>query len=164
MEQTAQEYIERLIEQTTQEEKTNLMKQTTQELIDQTKEKLKSAQLLVVKTNNLVKNHEQTLKELEVQLKREATGRHVFPPGFKFGYNDRRGDPQFTPYWYLTLNDANGRTVFSESYDINRCQDAIKADALDRAWKLVDIADAIMHARQTESKSDEISENRSENV
>lgn len=57
-----------------------------------------------------------------------------FPKGFKFGYNNRRGDPQFTPYWWL---EHNGEVVahFHEGLDYPNTA-AVKAAALEAASRI----------------------------
>ena len=78
------------------------------------------------------------------QVERESRNRHVFPDGFHFSYNNRRGDPQYTCYWVCVLRSASGVEVWRAQYSEDHyTEESAKATALDAAWKLYDIAQAI---------------------
>ena len=103
---------------------------------------------------DLVKHREKELKALQAQLEREKTKRDTLPPGFTFQYNNRRGDPQYTPFWEMWIRNAQQEEVARYTYsEEHYTEKEAFAAALDTAWKLTDIADAIMHARQMEPES-----------
>lgn len=68
--------------------------------------------------------------------RRELTKRGFcgFPDGFEFGYNNRRGDPQFTPYWYLRYNGEDV-SHFNKGLRFPN-EKAAKAAALEAATRL----------------------------
>lgn len=83
-------------------------------------------------------------KNLDVQKKLNAMSNKnmgEFPPGFKFYYNDRRGDPQFTPFWCLRLDGSD--EVYVMFHEDRYNEDAARLAALKEAWRLVSISDTI---------------------
>ena len=87
---------------------------------------------------------DEELREGQRQLEREKNRRDVFPAGFTFRYNNRRGDPQYTCFWECTLLDAHGKEVWRGAYSEDKYNEhSARTKALDTAWELVDIAEAI---------------------
>lgn len=103
------------------------------------------------------KDHQDHLRQLEkrfneakLELHLAELGHSKLPRGFYFGYNDRRGDPQFTPFWYLSLSGAFGYLAkWGEDTHEERTAET-QARAL--AWKMVKEAEIIMY-HQEEAKS-----------
>ena len=100
---------------------------------------------------------QEELRQHNIQLNREKKNRDKLPQGFRFGYNDRRGEPNFDPYWYCELHNEAGKTVWSQKWtdgfiDYNKemTEELAFSKALDLSWELMDIAEAVFYHRREE--------------
>jgi hypothetical protein len=73
-----------------------------------------------------------------------------FPPGFKFYYNNRRGDPQFTPFWCLRLDGSD--EVYFMFHEGKYDENSARLAALKEAWRLMSIS-VVISAHQIKTKS-----------
>jgi hypothetical protein len=75
----------------------------------------------------------------------EDRDRLEFPIGFHFGYNNRRGDPQYTPYWYLVFRDKDGKSLKEYHYNSERyTEKGARTAALEDAWSIYDLCVALL--------------------
>jgi hypothetical protein len=117
---------------------------TSEEMVEIIQREKQALEAKIQAHKDEIRAVEKRLAAAQAQVEREKRRRHVFPVGFHFYFNNRRGDPQYTRYWECVLHDASGKEVWRHSYsEDDYTESTAKAAALDAAWKLCDIAEAI---------------------
>jgi hypothetical protein len=97
-----------------------------------------------------IKEAKATIEKLKSKSSLSEFFNKPLPPGFKFRWNDRRGDPNYDPYWEVWLEGCphGWRNVYyEESCDNDR--EIAYAKANKAAWALSDIAHVVVaHANK----------------
>lgn len=117
---------------------------TPEEMLENIQSEKESLEAKIRAHKDEIVEIEKRLAMVRMQIEREKNQRHVFPAGFHFYFNNRRGDPQYTCFWECILRDPSGEEVWRNCYFEDSYTEATaRAAALDAAWKLFDIAEAI---------------------